>query len=111
MWLTSTPPPTSAALQFMRDTIYKYKIAPAAVTGWEESNVQDAFDSGQAVFAINWPYLFPLVEAKGSPIAGKVAWIPFPLQTVTPPPHLAGTTWSSIRPVKTRQPTGSSSNT
>ena len=74
----------------MRDTIYKYKIAPAAVTGWEEPNVQDAFDSGQAAFAINWPYLFPLVEAKGSPIAGKVAWIPFPSASGHPAASLGG---------------------
>ena len=83
-------PANVAALQFMRDTIYKYKIAPAAVTGWEESNVQDAFDSGQAAFAINWPYLFPLVEATGSPIAGKVAWIPFPSASSHPAASLGG---------------------
>ena len=78
------------ALQFMRDTIYKYKIAPASATSWTESNVQDAFDSGQAVFGINWPYLFPLVNAKGSPIAGKVAWIPFPSATGHPAASLGG---------------------
>jgi multiple sugar transport system substrate-binding protein len=83
-------PANVTALQFMRDTIYKYKIATAAVTGWEESNVQDAFDSGQAAFAINWPYLFPLVEAKGSPIAGKVAWIPFPSASGHPAASLGG---------------------
>lgn len=83
-------PANVAALQFMHDTIYKYKIAPASVTSWTEANVQDAFDSGQAVFGINWPYLFPLVNAKGSPIAGKVAWIPFPSATGHPAASLGG---------------------
>jgi multiple sugar transport system substrate-binding protein len=83
-------PANVAALQFMHDTIYKYKIAPASVTSWTESNVQDAFDSGQAAFGINWPYLFPLVDATGSPIAGKVAWIPFPSATGHPSASLGG---------------------
>ena len=83
-------PANVAALQFMRDTVYKYKITPASVTSWTESNVQDEFDSGQAVFGINWPYLFPLVNAKGSPIAGKVAWIPFPSATGHPAASLGG---------------------
>ena len=83
-------PANAAALQFMHDTIYKYKIAPASVTSWTESNVQNAFDSGQAAFGINWPYLFPLVNAKGSPIAGKVAWIPFPSATGHPAASLGG---------------------
>jgi multiple sugar transport system substrate-binding protein len=83
-------PANVEALQFMQNTIYKYKIAPAAVTGWEETNVQEAFDSGQAAFAINWPYMFPLVEAKGSPLAGKVAWIPFPSKTGHPAASLGG---------------------
>jgi multiple sugar transport system substrate-binding protein len=83
-------PANVAALQYMHDLIYKYKVAPAAVTGWEEPNVQDAFDSGQAAFGVNWPYLFPLVNAKGSPIAGKVAWIPFPSASGHPAASLGG---------------------
>ncbi|MCU1491087.1 MAG: transporter substrate-binding protein [Acidimicrobiaceae bacterium] len=78
------------ALQYMHDLVYKYKIAPASVTAWEETNVQDAFVSGQSAFAINWPYLFPLVNAKGSSIAGKVAWIPFPSSTGHPSASLGG---------------------
>lgn len=83
-------PANAQALQFMQDTIYKYKIAPATVTGWQESNVQNAFLSGQAAFALNWPYIFPLANAKGSPIAGKVAWIPFPSGTGNPQAALGG---------------------
>ena len=83
-------PANVQALQFMQDAIYKYKIAPAAVTGWQETNVQNAFLSGQAAFAINWPYIFPLADAKGSPVAGKVAWIPFPSATGQPESALGG---------------------
>jgi multiple sugar transport system substrate-binding protein len=83
-------PANVKALQFMQDSIYKYKIAPAAVTGWQESNVQNAFLSGQAAFAFNWPYIFPLADAKGSAVAGKVAWIPFPSSAGHPQSSLGG---------------------
>ena len=83
-------PANVQALQFMQDAIYKYKIAPAAVTGWQESNVQNAFLSGQAAFALNWPYIFPLADAKGSSLAGKVAWMPFPSATGHPQAALGG---------------------
>jgi multiple sugar transport system substrate-binding protein len=66
------------ALQFLHDVVYKYNIAPQAVTGWTEQNVQEAFTSGQAAFATNWPYVESLVNAKGSAVAGKTGYVPFP---------------------------------
>jgi multiple sugar transport system substrate-binding protein len=77
-----------SALTFMYDAIHTYKIAPSAVTGWNEANVQAAWQSGQAPFALNWPYLFQLSEAKGSSLAGKTGWIPFP--SATPQSSLGG---------------------
>ena len=77
-----------SALTFMYDAIHTYKIAPSAVTGWNEGNVQAAWQSGQAPFALNWPYLFQLSEAKGSSLAGKTGWIPFP--SATPQSSLGG---------------------
>jgi trehalose/maltose transport system substrate-binding protein len=71
-------PANVSALTFMYDAIHTYKIAPAAVTAWQEPNVQAAWQAGQAPFALNWPYLFQLSEAKGSSLAGKTGWIPFP---------------------------------
>lgn len=62
------------------DNAIKTGISPAAVTGWEEGNVQQAFLSGDAVFATNWPYLYPLAEASGSAVKGKVAFVPTPVQ-------------------------------
>jgi len=71
-------PANVAALKFMSDAINTYKIAPQAATTWTEGQVQAAWLSGQAAMATNWPYIYPLSEAKGSPVAGKTAWIPFP---------------------------------
>ena len=71
-------PANVAALNFMHNAISTYKIAPSAVSTWEESQVQAAWQAGQTPFALNWPYLFQLSEAKGSSLAGKTGWIPFP---------------------------------
>jgi multiple sugar transport system substrate-binding protein len=71
-------PANVAALKFMSDAIHTYKIAPSAVSTWEEPQVQSAWQAGQTPFALNWPYLFQLSEAKGSTVAGKTGWVPFP---------------------------------
>jgi multiple sugar transport system substrate-binding protein len=75
------------ALTFEYDAIHKYGIAPSAVTGWQEGNVQDAWLSGQTPFALNWPYIEQLSASKtGSKPAypavyGKTGWVPFPSST------------------------------
>lgn len=81
-------PANNAALSFMYNAIHTYKIAPSAATGWQESNVQAAWLSGQTPFALNWPYIFQLSEAKGSPVAGKTGWVPFP--SASPQSSLGG---------------------
>jgi multiple sugar transport system substrate-binding protein len=84
----------AASLTFMYDAIHTYKIAPSAVTGWQESNVQAAWLSGQTPFALNWPYIYQLSESttNGKPtypaVYGKTAWIPFP--SPTPQSSLGG---------------------
>jgi multiple sugar transport system substrate-binding protein len=85
----------SSSLTFMYDAIHTYKIAPSAVTGWEESNVQAAWLSGQTPFALNWPYIFQLSQSKGSngkpaypAVYNKTAWIPFP--SASPQSSLGG---------------------
>jgi multiple sugar transport system substrate-binding protein len=83
-----------SALTFMYDAIHTYDIAPSAVTGWEESNVQAAWLAGQTPFALNWPYIYALSEstAGGKPVYpavyNKTAWIPFP--SATPQSSLGG---------------------
>ena len=75
-------PANASALSFMYDAIHTYKIAPAAVTEWEEGNVQDAWLSCQTPFAVNWPYLLALSETKTYPcVDGHTGWIPFPSST------------------------------
>lgn len=87
-------PANASALTFMYDAIHTYKIAPSAVTGWQESNVQSAWLAGQTPFALNWPYIFQLSESKtnGKPtypaVYGKTGWIPFP--SGTPQSSLGG---------------------
>jgi multiple sugar transport system substrate-binding protein len=70
-------PGNEAALQWLQDAIYKYKIAPQAVTGWQEGQVQQEFTSGHAAFAIDYPFVAS-VAAQGGPAAGHVGYIPFP---------------------------------
>ncbi len=83
-------PQVRQTLQYMHDLIYVDKVAPQAVTGWTEDNVGQAFTSGQAPFATNWPYVFQAAEAKDSSVAGKTGWIPFPSATGHPTAPLGG---------------------
>jgi len=63
------------ALQFEYDAVNANHIAPKAVTGWKEGDVQQAFTSGQAAFSTNWPFVF--AASKGSPTEGKIGFAPF----------------------------------
>src|SRR6201986_3947296 len=65
-----------AALKWLHDAIYVNKLAPRAVTSWQEGQVQAQFSSGFTPFAINYPF----VEAQPSAAAvkGHIGYIPFP---------------------------------
>jgi len=68
-----------AALQWLHDAIYVSKIAPQAVTGWQEGQVQEEFTAGHAAFAINYPFVAAVdASTKGSPARGHTGYIPFP---------------------------------
>jgi multiple sugar transport system substrate-binding protein len=69
-------PGNTAALAWLQDAIYKEHIAPTAVTGWQEGQVQSEFSSGHAAFAINYPF----VEAQPAApaVMGHIGYIPFP---------------------------------
>ncbi len=74
------------------NSLIKSKVSPASVTGWQEGNVQQAFTSGQAVFGFNWPYLYPLAEAKGTPTKGHTGFIAPPVSgSHSPVASLGGT--------------------
>ncbi len=82
-------PQNIAALTWLNNAI-KTGLSPQATTTWEEGNVQQAFLSGDAVFATNWPYLYPLAEASGSAVKGKVGFVPPPVQNGKPTASLGG---------------------
>jgi multiple sugar transport system substrate-binding protein len=69
-------PGNEAALQWLHDAVYVNKIAPQAVVGWQEGQVQQEFTSGNAAFAIDYPFVEQV--ATSGPVAGKVGYIPFP---------------------------------
>jgi multiple sugar transport system substrate-binding protein len=72
-------PGNVAALKWLHDAIYVNKIAPQAVTGWQEGNVQEEFTAGHAAFAINYPFVASVdATTKGSPAMGHTGYIPFP---------------------------------
>lgn len=68
-----------AALKWLHDAIFVNKIAPQAVTGWQEGNVQQEFTAGHAAFAINYPFVASVdASTKSSPARGHTGYIPFP---------------------------------
>lgn len=72
-------PGNVAALNWLHSAIYTSKIAPQAVTGWEEGQVEEQFVSGYTPFAIDYPF----VEAQpmAASVKGHVGYIPFPAGT------------------------------
>jgi multiple sugar transport system substrate-binding protein len=69
-------PGNVAALNWLHAAIYQNKIAPQAVTGWQEGQVEEQFVSGYTAFAIDYPF----VEAQpmAASVKGNVGYIPFP---------------------------------
>jgi multiple sugar transport system substrate-binding protein len=69
-------PGNVAALNWLHAAIYTNKIAPQAVTGWQEGQVEEQFVSGYTAFAIDYPF----VEAQpmAASVKGHVGYIPFP---------------------------------
>lgn len=65
------------ALSWLRDAVYVNHIAPQAVVGWQEGQVQQEFTSGHTAFAIDYPFV-ESVAASGGPAKGHVGFIPFP---------------------------------
>lgn len=74
---TIDSPGNIKGLNWLHEAIYTNKIAPAAVTGWQEGQVQEEFTSGHTPFAINFPFVASVAE-EGGPAKGHVGYIPFP---------------------------------
>jgi multiple sugar transport system substrate-binding protein len=84
-------PQNQQALQFEHDTIYSSKIAPQAVTQWQEGEVQQAFTSGQTPFAIDYPFVFGAAAEAGSAVpVSKIGFTAFPSTNGTQQAALGG---------------------
>lgn len=53
-------------------------ITPQGVLGYGEEESRGVWQTGNAVFMRNWPYVYPLSNNPDSPIKGKVGVIPLP---------------------------------
>jgi trehalose/maltose transport system substrate-binding protein len=53
-------------------------IAPGGVLNYGEEDARGVFQSGNALFMRNWPYVWSLSQAADSPIKGKVGVAPLP---------------------------------
>ena len=51
-------------------------ISPPGVTAYKEDESRRLFQDGRAVFLRNWPYVWRLAQAPGSPVADKIGVIP-----------------------------------
>jgi multiple sugar transport system substrate-binding protein len=65
------------ALEFLRRCRSgENPISPPGVTSYKEDESRRLFQDGRAVFLRNWPYVWQLAQAPGSPVAGKVGVVP-----------------------------------
>ena len=69
-------PGNVAALNWLHNAIYVSKIAPQAVTSWQEGQVQAQFSSGYTAFAIDYPFVEAQTAAPA--VQGHIGYIPFP---------------------------------
>ncbi|MBD3305254.1 extracellular solute-binding protein [candidate division KSB3 bacterium] len=53
-------------------------ISPRAVIGFIEDDSRRWWQSGNAAFLRNWPYVYSMANAEGSPVQGKFAVAPLP---------------------------------
>ena len=71
--------PAVEAVQFMYDTIAKYKISPGDVRSWDEEPSRRPFTSSQAAFLRNWSYVYSIAQdPKESTVVDKVGVAPLP---------------------------------
>ena len=52
------------------------RVAPQAVTSFQEEESRHLFHEGRALFLRNWPYVWSKAQAADSPIRGKVGIVP-----------------------------------
>jgi multiple sugar transport system substrate-binding protein len=82
-------PAARAALGWLRGLVDR-GISPRSVAVAAEEDARRAFQEGRAAFMRNWPYAWPLLEARGSPVRGRVGVAPLPSATGSPGPGALG---------------------
>lgn len=65
-------PESIRAIEFLRHTI-QAGVSPPGVTTYIEEDTRRLFQSGQAAFLRNWPYVWPLANEDTSQVKGKIA--------------------------------------
>jgi multiple sugar transport system substrate-binding protein len=65
-------PEAIEAVKFLTSTIAE-GISPPGVTTYQEEESRRPFQSGEAVFLRNWPYVWSLANGEDSPVQGKIA--------------------------------------
>jgi trehalose/maltose transport system substrate-binding protein len=68
----------AAALALGQAAAWVGTIAPPRVTQFIEEDARITFERGNAVFMRNWPYAWSLLQAKDSPLQGRVGVAPLP---------------------------------
>ncbi len=76
-------PEGRAALGWLRGLVER-GISPPSVAVAAEEDSRRAFQEGRAVFMRNWPYAWPLLQAEGSAVRGRVTVAPIPSATGAP---------------------------
>ncbi|PID60891.1 ABC transporter substrate-binding protein [candidate division KSB3 bacterium] len=74
--ITINNPEALRALERAKDWIGY--ISPPAVTGFLEEDARRWWQSGNAVFMRNWPYVYGMANADDSPVRGKFDLAPLP---------------------------------
>lgn len=60
------------ALSFLKNTIYKYRVAPPNTSQVATDDTRKTFQDGNAVFAINWAYAWNWFQKPQSHVKGEV---------------------------------------
>ena len=81
-------PEAVRALEFMRDELYRSRVAPLDVLTWHEEEARFAFQNGNAAFMRNWPYpVAAMSDTAQSKVAGKFTVSPIPASGTAPTGH------------------------
>jgi multiple sugar transport system substrate-binding protein len=53
-------------------------VTSPAMNNAQEDDARQEFESGQAAFQLNWPFVYPSMQENAPELAGKVGWAPIP---------------------------------